>query len=56
MILTNIGTVRAKTIVEHYGLVQSSTVRAKHLGRTSWRAKNIVGGNCAVILIVARIA
>lgn len=45
MILTNIGTVPGKTIVEHYGLVQSSTVRAKHLGRDIMAGlKNIVGG------------
>lgn len=45
MILTNIGTVPGKTIVEHYGLVQASTVRAKHLGRDIMAGlKNIVGG------------
>ena len=45
MILTNIGTVPGKTIVEHYGLVQASTVRAKHFGRDIMAGlKNIVGG------------
>ena len=51
MILTNIGTVPGKTIVEHYGLVQSSTVRAKHLGRDIMAGlKILLAGNCAVIL------
>lgn len=45
MILTNIGTVPGKTIIEHYGLVQASTVRAKHVGRDIMASlKNIVGG------------
>ena len=33
MILTNIEEVPGATIVEHYGLVTGSTVRAKHVGR-----------------------
>ncbi len=45
MILTNIETVPGKTIVEHYGLVSGSTVRAKHVGRDIMASlKNIVGG------------
>lgn len=45
MILTNVETVPGKTIVEHYGLVQGSTIRAKHLGRDMLAGlKNIVGG------------
>ena len=33
MILTNVETVPGKKIVEHFGLVQGSTIRAKHLGK-----------------------
>ncbi len=45
MILTNVETVPEKTIVEHYGLVQGSTIRAKHVGRDLMAGlKNIVGG------------
>lgn len=45
MILTNIGSVPGKTIKEHYGIVQGSTVRAKHLGRDLMASlKNLVGG------------
>jgi uncharacterized protein YbjQ (UPF0145 family) len=45
MILTNIETVPGKTIVEHFGLVQGSTIRAKHVGRDFMASlKNIVGG------------
>jgi uncharacterized protein YbjQ (UPF0145 family) len=37
--------VPGKRIVEHYGLVQGSTIRAKHLGRDFMASlKNIVGG------------
>ena len=45
MILTNIENVPGKRIIEHYGLVQGSTIRAKHIG-TDFLAglKNIVGG------------
>lgn len=45
MIITNVETVPGKTIVEHFGLVSGSTVRAKHIGR-DWMAglKNLVGG------------
>lgn len=45
MILTNVETVPGRTIVEHYGLVQGSTIRAKHIGRDIMAGlKNIVGG------------
>ncbi len=45
MILTNIETVPGKTIAEHFGLVQGSTIRAKHVGRDIMAGlKNIVGG------------
>lgn len=45
MILTNVETVPGKRIVEHYGLVQGSTIRAKHFGRDLMASlKNIVGG------------
>ncbi len=45
MIITNLETVPGKTIVEHYGLVNGSTVRAKHIGKDLLAGlKNIVGG------------
>lgn len=45
MIITNIETVPGMTIVEHFGLVAGSTVRAKHVGRDIMASlKNIVGG------------
>ena len=45
MILVNTETVPGKTIVEHRGLVQGNTVRAKHVGRDFMASlKNIVGG------------
>jgi uncharacterized protein YbjQ (UPF0145 family) len=45
MITTNIETVPGRTIVEHYGIVQGSTIRAKHIGRDMAASlKNIVGG------------
>ncbi len=45
MILTNIESVPGKNIVEHFGLVQGSTIRAKHVGRDIMASlKNIVGG------------
>ena len=45
MILTNIESVPGKNIAEHYGLVQGSTIRAKHLGQDIMASlKNIVGG------------
>ncbi len=45
MILSNTEDVPGKRIVEFYGLVTGSTVRAKHLGRDLMASlKNIVGG------------
>lgn len=45
VILTNTETVPGKRVVEHLGLVQGSTVRAKHVGRDFMAGlKNIVGG------------
>lgn len=45
MILTNVETVPGKRIVEHFGLVQGSTIRAKHVGRDIMASfKNLVGG------------
>ena len=45
MILTNIETVPGKMIVQHFGLVQGSTIRAKHLGKDIMASlKNLVGG------------
>lgn len=45
MIITNIEEVPGKRIVEHYGLVAGSTVRAKHAGRDIMASlKNFVGG------------
>ncbi|PLX45228.1 MAG: hypothetical protein C0609_03510 [Deltaproteobacteria bacterium] len=43
--LTSIQYLPGKKIVEHYGLVQGSTIRAKHLGRDLMASlKNLVGG------------
>ncbi|HUW57085.1 MAG TPA: YbjQ family protein [Planctomycetota bacterium] len=45
MILTNLEAVTGKTVKEHLGLVQGSTIRAKHVGRDIMAGlKNIVGG------------
>jgi uncharacterized protein YbjQ (UPF0145 family) len=45
MTLTNIESVPGKTIIEHFGLVSGSTVRAKHLGKDILAGfKNIIGG------------
>jgi len=45
MIITNIETIPGKKIIEHYGLVSGSTIRAKHIGRDFMAGlKNIVGG------------
>ena len=45
MILTNIDHIPGKEITEHYGLVQGSTIRAKHVGRDIMAGlKNLVGG------------
>lgn len=45
LLLTNLETVPGRSIVEHYGLVSGSTVRAKHIGRDIMAGlKNLVGG------------
>jgi len=45
VILTTLEGVPGKTIIEHYGLVQGSTIRAKHIGKDIMAGfKNIVGG------------
>ena len=45
MIMSNIETIPGKTIVEHFGLVSGSTVRAKHAGRDIMAGlKNLFGG------------
>ena len=45
MILCNTETVPGKSIVEFYGVVTGSTVRAKHIGKDLLAGlKNIVGG------------
>lgn len=45
LILTNLETVPGRQIIEHYGLVSGSTVRAKHFGRDiAAGLKNLVGG------------
>lgn len=45
MITSTLETVPGKTITEHLGIVQGSTVRAKHIGRDiAASLKNIVGG------------
>ncbi len=45
ILLTNIDSVPGKSIVEHFGLVQGATIRAKHIGTDTLASlKNIVGG------------
>ena len=45
MILTNVETIPGETLQQPYGLVQGSTIRAKHFGRDLMAGfKNIVGG------------
>ena len=45
MDVTNLESIPGKSIVRHLGLVQGSTVRAKHAGRDILAGlKNIVGG------------
>ncbi len=45
MILTNVESVPGRSIVQSFGLVQGSTIRAKHVGRDLMAGlKNIVGG------------
>ncbi|MCL4149102.1 UNVERIFIED_CONTAM: hypothetical protein GTU68_052943 [Idotea baltica] len=48
MILTNIEEVPGRKILEHYGLVQGNTIRAKHVGKDILASiKNIFGGELA---------
>ena len=45
MLLSNIETIPDRKVMKHLGLVQGSTVRAKHAGRDIMAGlKNIVGG------------
>jgi len=45
MLLTNLESVPGRTIVRHLGLVNGSTVRAKHAGKDFLAGlKNLVGG------------
>jgi len=45
VIITNIENIPNKEIVEHYGVVSGSTVRAKHVGRDIMAGlKNVFGG------------
>ena len=45
MLITNVETVPGRQITQHLGLVQGSTVRAKHVGKDILSGlKNIVGG------------
>lgn len=45
MLVTNIEIIPGKKITRHYGLVQGSSVRAKHVGRDIMASfKNIFGG------------
>ena len=45
MLISNIETIPSRNIVKHLGLVQGSTVRAKHVGRDIMASfKNILGG------------
>jgi uncharacterized protein YbjQ (UPF0145 family) len=45
MLLSNLEVVPGKRVVKHLGLVQGSTVRAKHVGKDLLAGlKNIVGG------------
>lgn len=45
MLLTTLDYVPGKDIVEHYGMVNGSTVRSKHFGKDIFAGfKNIIGG------------
>ncbi len=45
MLLTNLEEVPGKKIIQHFGLVQGNTIRAKHLGKDFLAGlKNIFGG------------
>lgn len=45
LILTNIDRVPGREIIEHYGLVAGSTIRAKHFGKDFMAGlRNMIGG------------
>jgi uncharacterized protein YbjQ (UPF0145 family) len=45
MLLSNLEVIPGKRVAKHLGLVQGSTVRAKHVGKDLFASlKNIVGG------------
>jgi len=45
MLISNLETIPNRNVVKHLGLVQGSTVRAKHVGRDILAGvKNILGG------------
>jgi len=45
MLITNIETIPGRQVIKHLGLVQGSTVRAKHIGRDILASlKNVFGG------------
>lgn len=45
MIVTNVEQVPGMRVVEHFGMVQGNTIRAKHIGRDFMAGlKNIFGG------------
>lgn len=45
MLLTNLEQVPGKKIIQHFGLVQGNTIRAKHVGKDFLAGlKNIFGG------------
>lgn len=45
MILTTLDYIPGKEIIEHYGMVNGSTVRSKHFGKDFFAGfKNIIGG------------
>jgi uncharacterized protein YbjQ (UPF0145 family) len=49
MLITNIEMVPGRRVAKHLGLVQGSTVRAKHVGKDLLAGlKNIVGGELVV--------
>lgn len=45
MILTTLDYIPGKEVIEHYGMVNGSTVRSKHIGKDIFAGfKNILGG------------
>ena len=45
MIVSNLELIPGRRVIAHYGIVQGSTVRAKHVGKDIFASlKNIVGG------------